>query len=57
MKIGLFTATYLDMKLDQVCKMAADHKPCPSEAWLVRSQSDGTGLLASIGQSPRVWSG
>ena len=25
MKIGLFTATYLDMKLDQVCKMAADY--------------------------------
>jgi sugar phosphate isomerase/epimerase len=24
MKIGLFTATYLDMKLEEVCKMAAD---------------------------------
>ncbi|MBE3065282.1 MAG: sugar phosphate isomerase/epimerase, partial [Spirochaetes bacterium] len=24
MKIGLFTATYLDTKLEVVCKMAAD---------------------------------
>ena len=24
MKIGLFTATYLDLKLEEVCKMAAD---------------------------------
>jgi sugar phosphate isomerase/epimerase len=24
MRIGLFTATYMDMGLEQVCKMAAD---------------------------------